>query len=294
MAQAIVQASARSTARPGARHVPVGALREWLHSHDISTEQVSAIEHGTQAIVYRVERVGDADPLILKVLRSERDANQPSVVRREYDALAEFHEATASIPDITSPRPIAKFEEGMAYLMSFVPGRSIEATVRHEARQRSDELARSILRGLDVYHDAVGEVYGDFNALNVLVTDDDRLAFLDPTPTNTLQELLADGPHSSKLTADLGYWTFSTTVRSARQLLAGSPVPFRLRGLTSAMLSRAAHGVQNVDQFVRTVYQAAGAHNARMAERSARKDKLLASTTALSLRALERRTLSRL
>ena len=188
-----------------------------------------AVAHGVQAFVIEITTCrsrSHRSRFSLKVFGDSPQnprLNSDSEIRREFETLRTYSLSLQGLGSggnqITCPRPVALFLKQRSYLMTTVPGKPITrlAALGYECpRTVSDRIAV----GLNQFHNALGEAYGDFSPSNVLVEPSaEVVSFIDPhyahRPPNV--ECALSEPLVS---TDLGYWlalSASQQLRAATQ-----------------------------------------------------------------------------
>jgi thymidylate kinase len=174
---------------------------------------VSVLGHHDESVTYRIVVRGSAEAFVLKSFVSRAGDRQAENAVAEYEALERYHTATTGAGLIGCPEPIAlRLDPEPAILTRYVEGRPID---RHLTEIRSAEetveLAERLVRALRVYHDAVGDPFGDLHAQHILYSDG-SLVLLDPvSPTRGLAEVRTS-PEFSELALDVGYFCYALSV----------------------------------------------------------------------------------
>jgi RIO1 family protein len=262
-----------------------------LAHQGISDARVVGCSSGKQGTCFIIEGQPGHERFVLKTMSSVRPSNSPDSVEREYRALELFHEATRAHPDVGAPEPLGLFKEQLGYLMSYVDAPSIDDLLK--ANLLTDEdiqtIAGRIVRALELYYRSVGEIYGDFQSVNVLVRPSLQVVLIDPTPTNPFQQLIGNGTRYSPMSADLGYWAYSVASRSVKQVLRGSRLPARLYRLTSEIIAYASRACPNgdADEFSNAIYEVAERYMTRLKTQRRLRIKVLGPLAESRLRALK-------
>jgi hypothetical protein len=267
----------------------VEPLARALAARGISEAHIVTQRSGKQGTCFVIEVHPGGEKVVLKVMEPSRPRNTPDSVEREYRALERFYESSRSHSDVGIPEPIGLFREQRGYLMSYVEATSVEDLLGADllGEEEIRTVAGRIASALELYHQSVGEMYGDFHPLNVLVRPSLEVVLIDPTPTSPFQESVGEGLRHSPASADLGYWAYSVAARSVKQILKGSRLPARLYGLTSELMTYAGRPhSEYAEAFSDAVYQAAGRYVIRLKSQPRFKDRVLGSLTQSRLRVL--------
>lgn len=225
----------------------------------------------------------DGRQFVLKVLNSDYRHNSLEALEREFVALKRFFGVTRECRDIGAAEPLHLFRNPPAYLMTHVEGVGV-GTFLQRHRLSADKiaiLADRVVNGVRIFHASAAGLYGDFQSENVLVDRWLRISFIDPTIPNPAFVELERRVDWSPMSADLGYWVYSTSSRGFRQSLHSPLGVLSMLRLTTSMVDTAAreHGEANRDDFVNAVYQAAGFHVRRLKEQARLRPKVLAILT---------------
>jgi hypothetical protein len=265
-------------------------LTRALTQRGISDSRVLRHSSGKQGSCFVIEGGPYHKKVVLKAMSPSRSRNSPESVEREYRALERFYEASRAHLDVGAPEPLGLFKEQLGYLMGYVDASSVEDLLKADLLDDGDiqTVAERIVRALELYHRSVDEMYGDFHPLNVLIQPSLQVVLIDPTPTSSFQELVGDGDRYSPMSADLGYWTYSVTARSVKQMLRGSRLPARLYKLTAEIMAYAsrAYPKGDTDGFFEAVYEAAGRYMIRLKSQPQLKDKVLGPLAQSRLKVL--------
>lgn len=183
-----------------------------------------------------VDAFGSEQEFALKEFRRSYGRNNSDLVMREYCALARFQAALDEQVgcEIRAPRPLAVFPSSLSYLMEYVEGRPVRECCFNSAKTLRSAAYR-IAGALELYHDTVGEIYGDFHSRNVL-RDRKGLVMIDCTPpVDWSKDEWSKGLGDPLVSLDAGYWAYccvcslpralvSSPLTAARDLYLGSKV----------------------------------------------------------------------
>lgn len=273
----------------------MGPLARALARRGFENVRVVESRSGKQGTCFVLEGREGRGKAVLKTMSPLRPANTPESAEREYKALELFYQETKAHPNVGAPEPLEHFGGRLGYLMGHVDAPGLEDLL--EADRLDDEELRTVagrvVSALGLYYDSVGELYGDFQPRNVLVRPSSlRVFLLDPTPTNSFQQMLGEGAPYSPASADLGYWAYSVAARSVKQGLVGSKLPAKLYGLTSEMISRACETFDDgaPEGFRDAVFAVAGRYADRLGARRRLKDKVLGALARGRLDSLRMRS----
>jgi hypothetical protein len=265
-------------------------LTRALTQRGISDARIVGRRSGKQSTCFVIEGGPYHEKVVLKAMSPSRPRNTPDSVEHEYHALERLYESSRANLGVGAPEPLGLFKEQLGYLMSYVDASSVEDLLKADLLDDAEirTVAERIVRALELYYRSVDEMCGDFHPLNVLIRPSLQVVLIDPTPTSPFQKLVGDGDRYSPMSADLGYWTYSVTVRSVKQMLKGSRLPARLYRLTSEMMACAsrAYPEDESDGFSDAVYDAAGRYMARLKSQPRLRDKLLGSLAQSRLKVL--------
>jgi hypothetical protein len=230
---------------------PAGSLDDlvgWVSEVlEVPTEHLSSAVLGShdESVTYRIVDSTTGNAFVAKAFRERKNDDPVENAVAEYEALERYHTATTGAEPIGCPEPIAlRLDPEPAILTRFVDGIPVD---RYLAEARSAravaEIARQMVDGLRLYHEAVGEAFGDLHADHVLRSGA-AIVFLDPaSPTRGLASLRAS-PEFSRLALDVGYYCYSVAINW--RLLVSHPVrwgwSWRLGSDLVAAASRVADG----------------------------------------------------
>lgn len=194
---------------------------------------------GVQSQLLKIEVVdasGRKQEFALKEFRRSYCRNSSDLVMREYGALTRFHAALETRDElgVRAPKPIAAFPDSLSYLMEYVEGRPVREYGFDSAKSLHSAAYR-IAVALEIYHDTIGEIYGDFHSRNVL-RDRKGLVMIDCTPpVDWSKDEWSKGLGDPLVSLDAGYWAYcsvcslpralmSSPLKAARDLYLGSRV----------------------------------------------------------------------
>lgn len=163
---------------------------------------------------------------VLKVFSDRCEWNTSDAIRAEFQALERLFGRLKDIDGVACPRPIALFDSNRAYLMSFLAGRGL-STLLDSGAAIHEGVATKLLRGLALFHEETGEIYGDFHSDNVIVGDAGLVGLVDPTIADPNYYRPEHRLHD-RLGTDLGYWLHTVASRSPK-MIARNPNRARRR-----------------------------------------------------------------
>lgn len=209
--------------------------------------RLSPLAAGCQAICYAVSASGSSGEgpsgeHVLKVYREDYPYATPTAVRHEYETLKEFFAATSRVPAISSPAAMGMCGD-RAYLMGRVPGRPLARLLDDGglSPQLRFSVVKALYTGLRLFHDTLGEAYGDFHPENVFVdSQTGTVAMIDPCMANREYYQPAQWASNAPISVDLAYWVFSESARSWRTWPVAPRATHRRLGFTKALIGHAA------------------------------------------------------
>ena len=182
------------------------------------------IAKGTQSEIYllKIHDInGDTQNIVAKIFKDSYPQNNIALINREYDALLCFFDAIEKCGDLNlkTPKPLRLIAKQKTILMSYEAGQPLSKFIPKETNTLKI-IAAQIIKGLNLYHIARNDIYGDFHLGNILFQLPERITFLDPTPPVDWIVLGLFNPLKYKfLAVDIGYLIYCSCVIMPKVLL---------------------------------------------------------------------------
>jgi hypothetical protein len=150
---------------------------------------------------------------------------------------------------------------------------------------------------LRIFHESVGEPYGDFQPANLLIRDAGAV-FLDPTVPNPANPAYSASPEMqfAPSSVDLGYWLYSVAVSTPGLLLRHPRLAARRGDFACALAVEAAATIEaaatahdDSERFIAEVGRVARRHLRWLAQNGGLRDRTLSLLGAVALAQLTRR-----
>jgi len=202
------------------------------------------IAKGTQSEIYllKIQVInGDTKNIIAKIFKDSYPRNNITLINREYDALLSFFDALKKYGDLNlkTPKPLRLIAKQKTILMSYEAGQPLSKFIPKETNALK-KIAAKIIRGLNIYHISINDIYGDFHLGNIIFQLPERIIFLDPTPPADWIKLgLFNSLKYKRLAIDIGYLAYSGCVVMPKLLLIHPVYVYRAMRLLTHICNHA-------------------------------------------------------
>lgn len=259
-------------------------LCEYFKENGVDTLDIKKIAEGMQSCVYMV--ITGNQKYALKKFKRKYSSNTLESIKNEYDILSVFYAYTLknSLANISSPEPLMLFEKDFSYLMEYKSEYKLRENIPNNITDRLLAVS-NILNGLEAFHNATGDIYGDFHAENILVSKDNSIVFIDvTTPVEFHNNQKFKDLKYPLQVMDVGYFVFSSCVNFHKNFLDSPRSAFRLIVFTKLLVKESSSFYSNGDhEFVKSLEYVCFSHLERLKNTSG-KGYIIAMYTNIFLR----------